>query len=967
MGQEVNKDNDKNENEEKCNNINKENKEEEMRLYSNKSSSKSEDSEEKSESESENSEKEEEKKEDNKENKKEEKKNNEQSSNESNKDKSEEKSSNSSSEEKKSASKDNSSEEKKTVSKDNNSEEKKTVSKDNKSNEKEKNIKNSVSKDNKSNEKDKDSSKNNTNEEDNESNDNSNEEEKSISQDNNSKEENKRVSKDNSSKKEKKNLQSLPKNNKNNEEKKSLFKNNKINEKEESLPKINNNENNNKDKHNLDIKNNKNKENDNSNLPTIRKYNMNKSSSTGNFGLNKNNKNNISHLNFKAGEIRINDVFEKSKNTCCYKCGMSNFDESSSITFSCNHISCFKCIIKDLMILQFKNIENKNKLKFNCSCFAGCSPEIDFSEFLQKLKQVNNKKEERHYCQQHNNIGIKYCKECEIWLCDECISIHSIFNKNHSLYNNEIAQKHMCKSHINNYTEYYCLQCNEEICSLCLNKIGKHSLHKTIKFEKFKNLSEEVKLKLKYKTYDECLQNLEKIQEKNKSENKKNTQKIQEIMNNLINTIKTIQENYIKEVNNQFNYLNKTIDIIKECYKYFYLILSDEKFDYNNLNFIRQISEVTDIKTNYYNFNDILKANNMIQNFNLNNKLFSYEIKTNEIPFQFSFNFKKRVKNKKTRVNSSEPNSLTAQSKYKLNPIKLKEVKYEKSIKTGIGSIYAIVKINNNEIAAACGNEILIINDISKSTNETNNIFYSYPSLKGHSKNVLCLSLLSENILASGGEDQYIKIWNTMKKECLSTIKGKYKRIDSLLAYRNNILIVGVYNIIKIINIQTKEEISALIGHTKGICSIVKISDNILASSSYDNLIKIWNINNQTCEYTLYGHDSPVFCILLLKDGRLVSGSGSWNKSIKIWNLSQKKCEFILVGHKREVRDIKQISHSFIISASVDKTIRIWNIYKKICVQTLVSHYDVIYSICIIDKNRFVSGGRDQDIIVWKC
>ena len=137
---------------------------------------------------------------------------------------------------------------------------------------------------------------------------------------------------------------------------------------------------------------------------------MNKSSSTGNFRINKNNKNNITHLNFKAGEVRINDIFEKSKNTCCYKCGTSNFEESSSITFSCNHISCFKCIIKDLIILQFKNIENKNKLQFNCSCFAGFSPEIDFSEFLQKLKQVNNKKEEGHYCQKHNNIGINTVK-----------------------------------------------------------------------------------------------------------------------------------------------------------------------------------------------------------------------------------------------------------------------------------------------------------------------------------------------------------------------------------------------------------------------------------------------------------------------------------------------------------------------------------------------------------------------------
>jgi WD40 repeat protein len=305
--------------------------------------------------------------------------------------------------------------------------------------------------------------------------------------------------------------------------------------------------------------------------------------------------------------------------------------------------------------------------------------------------------------------------------------------------------------------------------------------------------------------------------------------------------------------------------------------------------------------------------------------------------------------------------------KYSINQIKLNEIKYVKSIKTRIGTIYSIIKTNNNQVAAACGNEIIIIDDISQETNGSFSLFNSFPSLRGHKKNVLCLALLSENIMASGGEDSFIKIWNIEKRECINTIKGNYKRIDSLLRYQNNILIAGVHNLIKIIDITKKEELATLVGHTKSICSLIKINDKALVSSSYDNSIKIWNLNNQNCEFTLCGHDSPVFCILMLKDGRLASGSGAGNKSIKIWNLKQKKCEFTLTGHKREVRDMKQLSNDFILTASVDKTIKVWNIYKKVCVQTLVSHYDAVYCLCFVDNTKFVSGGRDQDIILWKC
>ena len=119
------------------------------------------------------------------------------------------------------------------------------------------------------------------------------------------------------------------------------------------------------------------------------------------------------------------------------------------------------------------------------------------------------------------SLGIKYCKDCEMWLCDECLKIHCIFNNNHFLLDKEVPMKNKCKIH-NNYTEYYCLKCKEEICSWCISKNGNHSEHKSLKFEKFLNLANEIKFKLKYKTYDECLLNLEKIKEKNNSyKNKK--------------------------------------------------------------------------------------------------------------------------------------------------------------------------------------------------------------------------------------------------------------------------------------------------------------------------------------------------------------------------------------------------------------------------------------------------------------
>ncbi len=68
---------------------------------------------------------------------------------------------------------------------------------------------------------------------------------------------------------------------------------------------------------------------------------------------------------------------------------------------------------------------------------------------------------------------------------------------------------------------------------------------------------------------------------------------------------------------------------------------------------------------------------------------------------------------------------------------------------------------------------------------------------------------------------------------------------------------------------------------------------------------------------------------------KLISGAGSYDKSIKIWNLKEKNCEFTLLGHKREVRCLNELKNGFLINGSMDKSIRIWNVNKKIFIQVL--------------------------------
>ena len=80
---------------------------------------------------------------------------------------------------------------------------------------------------------------------------------------------------------------------------------------------------------------------------------------------------------------------------------------------------------------------------------------------------------------------------------------------------------------------------------------------------------------------------------------------------------------------------------------------------------------------------------------------------------------------------------------------------------------------------------------------------------------------------------------------------------------------------------------------------------NKLASGSFDNTIKIWNLDSSKCVKTLVGHKSSVVSLQLLANNKLASGS--FDNTIKIWNLDNGECVKTLVGHTKMVNSLQLI------------------------------------------------------------
>jgi WD40 repeat protein len=137
-----------------------------------------------------------------------------------------------------------------------------------------------------------------------------------------------------------------------------------------------------------------------------------------------------------------------------------------------------------------------------------------------------------------------------------------------------------------------------------------------------------------------------------------------------------------------------------------------------------------------------------------------------------------------------------------------------------------------------------------------------------------------------------------------------------------------------------------------------------LVSGSYDSLIKIWDLNTQICTQTLAGHSSCVWNFAVLSKHELLSCSD--DKSIRYWDIKYGVC-VKRIEDSSPIFDIILLENGEVVSAcnQNQENIKIWDIKKEICKKTLKSHTTSVFCLAILKENELISGSRDRIIKIW--
>lgn len=208
--------------------------------------------------------------------------------------------------------------------------------------------------------------------------------------------------------------------------------------------------------------------------------------------------------------------------------------------------------------------------------------------------------------------------------------------------------------------------------------------------------------------------------------------------------------------------------------------------------------------------------------------------------------------------------------------------------------------------------------------------------LHKHNGVVRCAAFTPDGrMLATGGDDRKILFWDLMQRQVAIALSLDDTAAHSLVLSRDGeTLVTGSYRKIKvwrtlpqtgIKSLKDAEPLHTLMGHSHIVRSLAISADGkMLVSGSWDQTIKVWQLETGELLHTLKGHRDRVYAIALSPDAQIIA-SGSADKSIKLWHLQTGELLGTFTGHTHIVTALAfTASGEMLVSGSLDKTIKIW-------------------------------------------
>ena len=251
-------------------------------------------------------------------------------------------------------------------------------------------------------------------------------------------------------------------------------------------------------------------------------------------------------------------------------------------------------------------------------------------------------------------------------------------------------------------------------------------------------------------------------------------------------------------------------------------------------------------------------------------------------------------------------------------------------------------------------------------------------SLKGHRGEVYSVAFSPDgNTLASGTEDDTVRLWDAVTGKHKRTLKGHTTTVfghsgavhSVAFSPDGSTLASGSGDqTIRLWDVATGEPKGVLTGHIAQVKNIAFSPDGgTLASGSSIGRVRLWDGITGAHKQTLTGHGRQWFIWDLAFSPAGSTLACATHDGVKVWEVVTGQATTSFAGEA-----VRSIAYSpngtTLASVGDDPTIRLWDVATGVQKQTLTGHgrqwiiWDLVFS---PDGSTLASGSRDGTVLLW--
>jgi len=241
----------------------------------------------------------------------------------------------------------------------------------------------------------------------------------------------------------------------------------------------------------------------------------------------------------------------------------------------------------------------------------------------------------------------------------------------------------------------------------------------------------------------------------------------------------------------------------------------------------------------------------------------------------------------------------------------------------------------------------------------------------GHVSKVHSISFnLDGTLLASGGGDRTIRIWQTSSGQTLHLLQGHQAEVEAVQFSPDGTLLASGSNdrTLRLWETASGQELHALGSYADGSMSAIDFSPDgqRLISGSDDGIVRIWDLSTRQCQSILREQTNYIFSVAYSPDGESFA-SASLDQTICLWASDTGALRHRLTAHRGEVTSVAyHPALPMLASGSDDQTMRLWDTRTGKLLHTWPSNDSSIWSVAFSPNGESVAMSCSSGAIyIW--